>query len=92
MIENHELQRQSVRELRDGLIAPAEHRAGIGVDALEIVEKAGRLDVSGDAEARSVGNGAVGLQEQPAVVVPDGFLARRLGRGNGRRSDDQRGQ
>jgi hypothetical protein len=83
------LQRQLVGKLRDRFVAAAEYGAGIGVDAFEIVEKTGRGDVPGDAEAGAVGDGAVGLQEQAAFVIPNGFVTRWLGRGGDAQGGEQ---
>jgi hypothetical protein len=80
VIEDYELQRQLIGKLRYGLVAAAEDGASVGVNALEIVKKTGRGDVTGDTEARAVGDGPVGLEVQAAFVVPNGFVARWLGR------------
>lgn len=52
----------------------AKRCAVIGIDALQIVEKSGRRDVARNPEARSVGNRAVRLEEESALVVPDIFI------------------
>src|ERR1700750_744424 len=74
MIENDELQRKLIGKLRDIFGPRTEGRAHVGVDALEVVEESRRGDVAGDAEAWPVGNRAIRLQENAALVITDVFL------------------
>jgi hypothetical protein len=85
-----------IGKLRHVFRAAPKRGAQVGVDPLEIVEKSRRRDVARDAEARPVGNGAIGLQEEAALVIPDVFLVirgRSARRARGRRANaDTRGK
>ena len=77
MIVDDKGENEMVGEMRQRFGTAAENGAGIVViDAFEIVEETRGGDAAGNAEARAVGDRAVGDQQNAAVVVPDGFFAR----------------
>jgi len=77
VIEDDEGENELVGEVRDRFRAAPENGAGIVViDTFEVVEEIRSVDAAGNAEARAIGDRAVGNQQDAAVVVPDGFFAR----------------
>ena len=93
MVVDDEGEEDLIGELRESFSAAAENGVGIvAINAFEIVEEIGGGDAAGDAEAWAVGQRAVGDEDDPAVVVPDGFVASGLRRSGGGQAGEQRGQ
>ena len=89
VIEDHELQRKLVREIRDGLRAAPKYRARVGIYPFEVVEKSCGCHVAGNPKARTVLNRSVGLKEKAAFVRPDGFVVQRARCRRGGQGGDQ---
>jgi len=71
---------QLLWEFRDDIVPPMKHGAEVRIDALQVIKVARSRGPATEAEARALGDTAVGHEDKAAVVIPNGFFVAGLSR------------